>query len=323
MPRLSICLPTYYQVDFLRETLLSIQAQDFNDYELIISDDSPDDTVTQLIASFDFKGRLRYHRNPIPLGSPENWNEAVRRAKGDYIKVLHHDDKLYHPGALSAFVRLLDEHPEANFAFGASRVDDIISGKNRVHRPTKEQLMTLSAMPEKLFFGNVIGSPSATIYRNGLGMEYDRRMKWLGDIDFYIRILQQNPRFVYMPEVLITTPTNAIHQVTEICKSSAAIELFEYMLLYQKVAPKLLSDPDTKYVWFRLFEKYRIYSQNDLERLGVKTPSSEKILETFFNTYHRERLKRIPYRIYARLPETIKREINFLLKSHLLQILSN
>lgn len=309
MPRLSICLPTYCQIDFLRETLRSIKAQDFNDYELIISDDSPDDTVEQLVASFDFDGRLCYHRNPVPLGSPENWNEAVRRTKGDYIKLLHHDDKLDHPGALSAFVRLLDDHPEADFAFGASRVEDIISGKSRVHRPTEEELAKLSATPEKLFCGNVIGAPSATIYRNGLGIAYDNRMKWLVDIDFYIRVLQQNNRFAYTSEVLITTPTNVPHQVTEKCKNNAAIELAEYLLLYRKVASQLQGDPDTRYTWFRLFEKYQIYRQKDLDQIGIELPLSGVLLTSFFSRYQDQWLSRLPYRVYAHLPEPLKRLI--------------
>ena len=58
MPRLSICIPTYCQTEFLRATLLSVHAQDFSDYELIISDDSPGDSVAELVALFDFGGRL-------------------------------------------------------------------------------------------------------------------------------------------------------------------------------------------------------------------------------------------------------------------------
>ena len=72
MPRLSICIPTYCQTEFLRATLLSVHAQEFSDYELIISDDSPGDSVAELVASFDFGGRLRYYRNPAVLGSPGN-----------------------------------------------------------------------------------------------------------------------------------------------------------------------------------------------------------------------------------------------------------
>jgi glycosyltransferase involved in cell wall biosynthesis len=143
LPRVSICIPTYCQLDYLRETLRSVQAQDFDDYELIISDDTPDETVQQLVASFGFDNRLHYHRNPVPLGSPENWNAAVRRAKGAYIKLLHHDDRFSHSRALGIFVRLLDEHPEADFAFSASSAVNIIHGHSHDHCPGKEQVAQL------------------------------------------------------------------------------------------------------------------------------------------------------------------------------------
>lgn len=311
MPHLSICIPTYCQTEFLSATLRSVQAQDFSDYELIISDDTPGKSVADLVRSFDFGGRLRYYRNPAVLGSPGNWNEVVRHAKGDYIKLLHHDDQLNHPGALSAFVHLLDEHPQANFAFSATHVHNTVNGQQHVHRPTETQLARLSGMPEMLFFGNVIGAPSATIYRNGLGVEYDRNMKWLVDIDFYIRILQQNPQFAYTPEVLIVTPTNAVHQVTEICRNSALIELQEHLFLYQKIFAKLHAEPATRHTWFRLFEKYSIHSHSDIEHIGAKLPSPD-LLDTIFNAYRREWVKRGPYRIYGRLPEPLKRAIRSL-----------
>lgn len=312
LPRVSICIPTYRQIDYLQETLRSVKAQDFDDYELIISDDTPDETVQQLVASFGFDDRLHYHRNPVSLGSPENWNAAVRRAKGDYIKLLHHDDRFSHSGALGVFVHLLDAHPEADFAFSASSAVNIVHGHRHVHCPDKEQVAQLIAAPEKLFFNNLVGAPSATIYRNGLGIEYDRALKWLVDVDFYIRLLLKNSYFVYTTEVLIATATDADHQITELCKNNAAIDLFEHLYLYQKIASKISGDPELKYVWFRLFERYKIYSHADLKRQGIELPDLEKMLPPFFELYHQIRLKRIPHRVYARLPEPLKHIIRFI-----------
>lgn len=306
MPRLSICIPTYRQIDYLRETLRSVQAQSFDDYELIISDDTPDDSVLRLVESFNFGDRLRYHRNPKALGSPENWNEAVRQARGDYIKLLHHDDRLAHPDALGAFVRMLDEHPESNFAFSASLVENVTSKKSRIHRPSAAQLDRLAVAPEELFFGNIIGAPSATIYRNRLGIEYDQRMKWLVDIDFYIRVFQQNKHIVHTDEVLIATPTNVLHQVTEECKNNAGVELTEYLLLYSKVSPQLQGNPSARDTWFRLFEKYQIYTQQALDMIGIEHELSRRLLAPFLSGYQDQRLRRLPYRVYGHLPEPIK-----------------
>lgn len=312
LPRVSICIPTYRQIDYLRETLYSVKAQDFDDYELIISDDTPDETVQQLVASIGFDDRLHYHRNPVSLGSPENWNAAVRLAKGEYIKLLHHDDRFSHSGVLSTFVRLLDEHPEADFAFSASSAENILHGHSHDHCPGQEQVAQLILAPEKLFLNNLIGAPSATIYRNGLGIEYDCKLQWLVDVDFYIRLLCKNPHLAYTPEILIAAANNAGHQITERCKNNAAIDMFEHLYLYQKIAPKISGDPGVQFVWFRLFERYQIYSPADLKRLRIALPSLENLLQPFFEAYRQAWLKRTPYRVYARLPESLKRVIRFI-----------
>jgi glycosyltransferase involved in cell wall biosynthesis len=310
MPRLSICIPTYCQLDFLRETLLSVKVQDFEDYELIISDDSPDNSVARLVESFDFGGRLHYYKNLNALGSPENWNEAIRHARGDYIKLLHHDDRLAHPAALSSFVRMLDEHPEVDFAFSASLVEDVSKKSYLIHRPTDDQLVRLLATPESLFFGNVIGAPSATIYRNGLCLEYDRRMKWLVDIDFYIRLLQRNNKFIYSDDALIATPTNVVHQVTEVCKNNPKIELSEYLLLYCKISSRIDDDPATTRTWFRLFEKYKVYTRSDMDKVLRDISFSTGILDSLFDLYQKRSMSRFLYRLYSRVPESVKKIIH-------------
>jgi glycosyltransferase involved in cell wall biosynthesis len=92
MTLVSICISTYRQVEFLRQTLHSILAQDYSEYEIVVTDDSPDDCVETVVRSMDFGTRMRFFRNRTRLGAPENWNEAVRRASGEYIKIMHHDD---------------------------------------------------------------------------------------------------------------------------------------------------------------------------------------------------------------------------------------
>lgn len=306
MTRLSICIPAYCQTHYLNEALRSIQTQTFLDYELIITDDSPDDSVASLLKLFNFNGKLQYYKNSAPLGSPENWNEAVRHAKGEYIKILHHDDRLAHPDALKSFVRLLDENPEANFAFGASRVEDAVSGKDWVHCATQAQIARLQKKPEELILGNIVGAPSATIYRNGCEVKYDATMKWLVDIDFYIRMLQQNGQFAFTSEVLIVTPTNAMHQVTEVCKNNSLIELSEYLLLYKKVEDKVKELPTILEMWFRLFEKYRAYSQRDFDKLLIDSTLSRALLQKFFLGYRAVYVSRFPYRLYVSLPTSVK-----------------
>ena len=78
-PLISICIPAYKQVDFLQRLLDSIRTQTFRDFEVILTDDSPDNAVADLVTAFSTALPIRFIKNPVALGTPENWNEAIRR----------------------------------------------------------------------------------------------------------------------------------------------------------------------------------------------------------------------------------------------------
>lgn len=320
--KVSICIPAYRQVEYLRATLQSITQQDFADYELIVSDDSPDGSVRELLATFDFGDRLRYVHNDPPLGSPENWNAVIRLARGEYVKIQHHDDQFIRPDALRRFVEMLDAHPEADFAFAASRVDHVDSGLQRIHRASEEQLAALRADPATLFLGNWIGAPSATICRRSLSLEYDRRMKWLVDIDYYYRVLMHNGRFACTGEALIGTPTNATHQVTEVCRDDAVVEIGEALLLFAKFTPAQRELPEVQRGWQQLFRRFRIRKLADFERYGLPQPADAAYFADLLRRRERRWLRilrqlrdpkllalKLFYRIYPHVPGFIRRPL--------------
>lgn len=317
MVKVSICIPTYKQVDFLRLTLVSVLEQSFDDYEVIITDDSPDDSVLNLLSEFNFGSRLRYFKNPEPLGSPRNWNEAIAKASADLIKILHHDDRFSHPKALEAFVNLMEEQPEAGFGFCPSNVIDSVKGKSWVHGLSSEQMNMLHNNPELLFLGNVIGAPSATIYRKSLGLTYDKQFKWLVDIDFYIRVLQKNRNFAYTDEVLITTPTNVAHQVTESCKNNAELEIWESSILFLKYSPQLMDNQSVVNHWLGIFGRYGIYSLEHLQNLNKFNGAQKKLLESLLVKFNERPVLRFIYYLYWRLeaPEPVKNWIRLLIRA--------
>lgn len=301
-PKVSICIPTYRQVDFLRQTLFSIKEQKFTDYEIIVSDDSPDDAVKSLLSEFNFGKKLHYFFNETPLGSPANWNAATRRGNGEYIKILHHDDKFAHPDALGEFVNMLDTNQNADFGFCASSVEDFKTKLKRENRPTADQLQMLSSVPEKLFLGNFIGAPSATICRRKSLIDYDNRMMWLVDIDFYIRILQQNKHFSYNPNVLISTPTNVDHQVTELCKNNAQVELYEYSVLFLKNANFFSSENDVMSFFFMRIGKYGIDELRNVISDKKTEPDAKQLLESMLRTYRKRPFLRMIHFLFWKFP---------------------
>ena len=240
----------------MQKTLDYIILQDYSDFELVITDDTPDDTVKQLIDTYDFKGRLKYYKNKIALGSPENWNECIRKAEGEYIKIMHHDDWFADKDSLGKFVEAFDNKPDVGFVF--SRVNSINAKLNTEiqHTVSDDFLKNLKLNPSELFFGNLIGSPSVTIIRKNSNVTFDKNLKWVVDIDFYIQCLL-NTNFIFINEVLINSVNNADHSVTNDCVNKE-VEVFEYIYLYKKI--NISNKVNEKYVTFfkNLFKRYDV-----------------------------------------------------------------
>ena len=165
MPKVSVCIPTYRQPEFFKGTLASVLEQEFADFEIVVTDDSRGDDIASVIHDAH-DPRIVYVKNEVGLGSPANWNEGIKLARGEYVKLLHHDDWFASPRALEEYVHLLDDDPRATFAFSASNA---CSGADQsvlfVHRPTEDYLTRIRREPKTLLLGNFIGAPSVTIYR--------------------------------------------------------------------------------------------------------------------------------------------------------------
>ncbi len=232
--KVSICIPAYEQPDYLRICLDSILKQDYKNYEVIITDDSSDDSVSKLLQTYDTTLNISYHKNKLRKGTPQNWNEAIDKASGEYIKIMHHDDWFTQENSLSEFVRMLDEDPNVNFAYSAALVWNADTKTETLHCPSEEEIYRIRRNYKRLLPINSIGAPSATIYRRKVNKHFDINLKWVVDLDFYLSILSENGRFVFCNKPLIATTNAAPHQVTNECLNNKEMELFEWFYLYSK-----------------------------------------------------------------------------------------
>lgn len=279
-PKVSICIPAYRQLEYLRKTLESIRIQDFRNFELIVTDDTPDDAVEKLLEEFNFGTQLRYHKNEIRLGSPENWNAAMRLAKGEYIKIMHHDDWFTYPDSLRCFVEGMEKNPECFFGFSASLGYDASKGSTRKNSPSAEFLAELRTNPSILFFGNLVGAPSVTIFRNPTSVFFDNRLIWVVDSYFYIQVIEKEKRFVFIERELITSVSGVSHSITSQCLTKDVL-VFEYFYLYSNTEHAVRDDG--KYIRFfaNIFVKYNI-NLNQLKALTGASKFDPNIRKALF-----------------------------------------
>jgi glycosyltransferase involved in cell wall biosynthesis len=117
--RVSICIPTVNRIHYLRETIASVAAQTFPDFEIIISVNSADDNyyaqVEELITAWP-NLNFKLYRQPVMISMIEHCNFLVDCGSGEYWLYLPDDDRLC-PEFLALSVAALDNHRSAAFTF--------------------------------------------------------------------------------------------------------------------------------------------------------------------------------------------------------------
>lgn len=302
-PTVSICLPTYCQTHFLRKTLDSILTQEFTDYELVISDDSPDDSVSQLLNEYSFPGKLIYSKNEPSLGSPANWNKAVDLSSGDLIKIMHHDDWFTSSTSLGEFVDLIGDDQNVGFAF--SGVNTQSPGSNvfkHQFASTKDiNALELNRMP--LMLRNCIGPPSSTIVRRECFKNYRENLQWLVDVFQYAEILEST-KFAFTPKALIYSTTDAEHQITNSCQNNPGLLIYEYLYFFDHI--KNLGQVNcAPYIAYlnELVLRYKIKQVSEIHAYGYQGVIPREILEVLGFSDARKQLKLLELKIRRKVNE--------------------
>ena len=265
MPLISICIPTYKRLQFLRRLLDSIAVQSFKDFEVVITDDSPDNIVQNLCEEYKHLFAIFYSKNAVPLGTPKNWNEAIRRSKGEWIKLMHDDDWFAERGALTEFAHALQRNASISFFYSAY-INVFENGEEKTVYASSLRRKNLLQNPATLFSKNIIGPPSVTLVRNDGTHWYDERMKWVVDIDYYIRYLRDaRPFYIDVPLIKVGIHQN---QVTQESFRVATVEIPENFELLNKVGVQNLKNILIYDAWWRLLRNLRITSLSQIRESG-------------------------------------------------------
>ncbi len=114
-PFFTIAVTTYDRVDLLRETILSVLAQTFDDFEILVGNDNQGREIQQLFPDVIDK-RIRWIDHPQNFGYVQNVNRLLELARGQYFTSLS-DDDAYFPHYLETMHRALTEYGLLNVAF--------------------------------------------------------------------------------------------------------------------------------------------------------------------------------------------------------------
>ena len=152
--KLSITIPTHNMDDadfFLARLIKSLQIQTFRDFEIVITKD----------------GQMA-----------ENTNAAIKKSKGEIIKLMYMDDYLAHSESLKMIV---DNFKGGWLATGCAHDN----GDGKLFNP---HLPSYEGIPNNM---NTVGSPSVVAIENNNPLLVDENMSWLLDVDYYKRLYER------------------------------------------------------------------------------------------------------------------------------------
>ena len=275
-PFISICIPTYKRADLLKKLLESIRIQTFTDFEILINDNSPDDTVKDLVATYTGLLSVAYQKNEPAISATENCNKVISRANADWIKIMHDDDWFATNDALAQFADAAQKSGR-DFIFCASNQVYLETGKIEQEYLTGDRKQMLDDSPFSLIYLNVIGHPSVIMHKKDTSLEYDRQFNWVLDIDFYLRYLNKHGGYHYIPQTLVNIGKGSTQESFKYYKN-IKVEIPEYFTLLTKYESNLLLKNEYVFhlVWNMLM-RFKIKSVNDLQRTGYEGKLPDKI----------------------------------------------
>lgn len=150
-PQVSVVMACYNAAALIGQSIASVQAQTFTDWELLVIDDASHDNsvpLVQALATAD--PRIRLVRNEANSGPARTRNAGIRLARGRYISFLDSDD-LWDPTFLARMTAFASVDGKA-FIFSSYRIvsadGTVVVGEN--HAPAR-------ATYRDLLHGNCIG----------------------------------------------------------------------------------------------------------------------------------------------------------------------
>ena len=206
-PLLSIALTTYDRVELLIETLSSILAQSFRDFEVIVGNDNPNRTVNAALLGIHDE-RVRFVNHATNLGELGNMNALLNMARGRYFTWIA-DDDLYVLDALEQVAAALEQHGRPTCAFTSFYV---LKGQSLVDTTTYSGAVRLLSGAEflRLYFRREIATMATmafyqTQYLRGLGGLEDVSRDGKGYYCEYMLLLKtsRQPAVVYIDAPLM------------------------------------------------------------------------------------------------------------------------
>ena len=168
IPLLTVCVFTYNQENYIKDTLDGILSQTFKDYLIWIFNDSSTDDTEEICLKYKIKypKKIKYFNNKKNTGVIKNWILGIKKVKSKYIAICEGDDYWIDNNKLQMQVDFLEKNK------------DYVLSHTNVYTLEKEKL--LQSKPDNFSYENNIYNKNeistlTAVFRN---FKIDFSEKW-------------------------------------------------------------------------------------------------------------------------------------------------
>ncbi len=209
-PRVSICIPTFDRLSYLREAVASARAQTFREIEIIIGDDGDSaDLRAWCLSQAAEDARVRYEKTPARLRLAGNWNFLASLARGEYLTFIGDDDRLLPTFVERLVMSVPAEHSSVAVAFSNHFVIDADG-----HRLIDESHKMTRVYGRATLRRGPVENASALVWSNSVPMLASiiragevRRLGFKNDIntpeiELFARMASEGAQFLFVDDYL-------------------------------------------------------------------------------------------------------------------------
>lgn len=190
----ALVIPTYNHAHFLDDAIASILAQTRMPAEIIVIDDGSRDRPEAVVARYPQVRLMRQDNQGLAIAR----NSGLRATQAPFLLFLDADDRLP-PTAIERGMALLDQHPDAAFAYG---------GYVNIYGPERRKAARYHPAPANAFAAflraNLVGMHGTVLYRRDpleAAGGFRSGLPACEDYDLYLRLARDHP-IVSQPDLL-------------------------------------------------------------------------------------------------------------------------
>jgi glycosyltransferase involved in cell wall biosynthesis len=207
---ISILIPTYKRLNYLKEAVSSCLNQTYANIEVIvIQDPTPDGLVEEITVwgkdITTVNHRVKFYSNETNKGLAGNWNECLSKANGEYVLIIGDDDRLM-PDCIEKLLIGVNEGADVSFSNhflindNGEQLDISVENTKRFNRHYLEKGFLKNS--ERSIWENAIPVSAALINTElARSLRFKEQLN-TPEIELFLRINLLNGKFYFIPDYL-------------------------------------------------------------------------------------------------------------------------